>query len=150
MKSKTQQKSTNTFSHVTPPETAAQRAFDEHVRTAYDTPDPTIPYTFANMRENVSNRLDNPFGHNYSPEVAEAMRYSQIGMIDQAQGQANREDAYNRRMAKTQGLAASAQMRAPQLVQTGGTSTTTHNPGMGNIIMQGISAGASLGSAALT
>lgn len=138
---------TNTHEYKTPPTTQAQQTFDTNANTAYDMADPTIPYTFGNLRENVSNKLDNPFGFNYSPEVAEAQRYSQNNMIDQAQGQAGREDTFNRRAAKTSALAISAGGHAPQLVQSGGTQVS--NPGIGGLLMGGLSAGASLGSAAL-
>jgi len=140
MKSKTTQTQSNTYGYQTPPTTSQQTEFDNHVRSAYDTPDPTIPYTFGNMRKNVDNRLNDPFGFNYSPEVSEAIKYNEHNQIDQAQGNALREDAFNRKNAKTQGLAMSAAGHAPQLT----------NPGFGGILMGGLSAGAQLGSAAMT
>lgn len=149
MKSKSTTSQTNTYGYQTPPTTAQQTAFDQHVQTAYDTPDPTIPYTFGNMRKNVDDRLHDPFGFNYSPEVSDAIKYNEHNRIDQAQGQALREDSFNRKGAKTQALAASAAGHAPQLVQTGGTGTTVTNPGVGGLLMGGLQAGASLGSAAM-
>lgn len=134
---------------MTPPTTAAQTAFDQHVSKAYDTPDPTIPYTFGNMRNNMNNRMDNPFGFNYSPEVSESIKYNENNNIDQMQGQAMREDKFNRNAAKTQALAGSAAAHSPQLVQSGSSGTVVQNPGIGGLLMGGLNAGASLGSAAL-
>lgn len=146
---KTTQTQSNSFGYMTPPTSSAQAAYDQHVAKAYDTPDPTIPFTFGNMKQNVGNRLDNPFGFNYSPEVSDAIKYSQNNQIDQMHGQASREDLFNRNAAKTQALAGSAAGHAPQLIQTGGTGTTVQSQGIGSLLMGGLNAGASLGSAAM-
>lgn len=146
MKSKSKQQSTTTYNYMTPPTTPQQQEFDTWAHEAFNTPDPNIPYTFANMREGVNNRLDNPFGADYSPEVRDAIRYNENNKIDQAQGQALREDTFNRQAGKGAALATSAAGHAPNLVATGsqGTSTTTQP-----ILPPLIGAGASLGSAAL-
>lgn len=131
MKSKTKQTNTNTYGWQTPPQSQSQAAYDQHVKTAYDTPDPTIPFTFGNMKENVNNRLDNPFGYNYSPEVSEAIKYNENNRIDQMHGQALREDRFNRTQAKTAALAGSAAGNAPVLTQTGGTMTGSQTSAWG-------------------
>lgn len=148
-KSKQKTTQSTTYGWQTPPNTAAQTAFDQHIGTAFDTPDPTIPFMYNKMREGVNNRFDNPFGWNYSPEVADAYKYNAGNEIDMMQGQSIREDAYNRKMGKTQALQASASMHAPVLVATGSSGTTISNPGFGGLLTSGLSAGASLGSAAL-
>ena len=121
-KSTSKQQQTNTYGHIQTPITAQQQAFDDHIKTAYDQADPNIPYQFNNAREALNNRFDNPFGADISPEVRDAVKYEQGNFIDQAQGQAAREDSFNRKQAKTGALATSAGMVAPQLVQTGGSS----------------------------
>lgn len=151
-KTKTNQTSTNTYGWQTAPTTQAQQSFDTYVKDAFETPDPSIGYQFGKMRENIKNRVDNPFGHNYSPEVQEALQYSGENELDQQQGQALREDASTRKQLKLGGLGASAAAHAPVLTQTGGTmqGTQTQSQPWGNYLMGGISAGAQLGSAALT
>lgn len=144
MKSKTTQQNTNTYGWMAPQQTAQQSAYDQHVKTAYDTPDPTIPYTFGNMKQNVNNRFDDPFGFNYSPEVKGAIKYSENNRIDQMHGQALREDRFNRTNAKTSALAGSAGMAAPQLVQTGGSMQGTQTQAWGTAA---IGAVGSVGSA---
>lgn len=152
MKSKS--KTTQTYSHgwATPPQTDAQRRFDTFANEAFETSDPTIPFYFNNLRKQSQDRYseNEMFTSNYSPEVRDAARYNSTGNLDQAQGQALREDAFNRKGAKLNALAMSAQAGAPVFHQTGGTATTVSNPGLGGVLMGAMSAGASLGSAAIT
>lgn len=119
MKSKHENTVTNTYGWQTPPSTPQSQALDAQI-AKYDTPDPTIPYVFNNRRNQLNNRFDNPFGFNYSPEVQEAQKYARGQELDQAQGQAHREDNFNRMNAKTAALAGSAALHAPVLTQTGG------------------------------
>lgn len=154
MKSKqqTQQRSTNTYGYMNRPTTQADIELDEAINHAFNTPDPTISYSAANQHEALNNRFSDMFGTNYSPEVKDAIKYTEGQNINQATGQAYREDSQNRNLGKLGAKAAVADARAPQLVQTGGTfqGTTTTNPGVGGLIMGGLSAGAQLGSAAMT
>ena len=137
---------TNTYGWQTPPETADTGAYRSAVNNAYDTPDPSIAYSFNSARQRLKDRFDNPFGANYSPEVADAAKYAGTNELDQQQGAALQADAYNRKNAKVAGLAGVAGMTAPQLVQTGGTSNTTQSSGL---LGQILGAGASIGSAAI-
>jgi hypothetical protein len=146
MKSKSTQTSTNSFAYQTPPTTPQQQAFDTYAQTAFERPDPSIGYTYGNMRENVANRFANPYGANYSPEVADSIRYNQLNTINQAQGQAYREDAHSRRAAKAGVLATSAGLHAPQLTQTGGHQVGTQVGAIGPAI---IGAVGSIGAAAM-
>lgn len=148
-KSKTKTTQTNSYGWQTPPTTPQQGQFDQWAQGSFNTPDPSIPYAFNNMRESVNNRLNNPFGADYSPEVNDAIRYNENQSINQMQGQAVREDAFNRNIARGQALQTSAGMHAPNLVATGSSGTTISQPSMMGLIGQGLSAGASLGSAAM-
>lgn len=143
MKSKTKQ--TNTHAYMTAPSTPQQTAFDQNINTAYEAPDASIPFAFGNMRENLNNRLDNPYGADYSPEVQDALLYEGNQNIDQMQGAAVRDDNMRRKQAKTGLLGQSAGLMRPDLVQTGGT--TTQSQPIGPML---ISAAAGLGSSALT
>lgn len=146
-KSKTQTTQTNTYGWMTPTDTADTIALREQINKAYDTPDPTIPYSFARRREGVQNRFGNPYGPNYSPEVMDAIRYNDLNDLDQEQGAAMRLDRFNRRQAKTAALAGLASHTAPRLVQTGGSGTTVSQQpfNWGGLI----GAGANIGMAAI-
>jgi tRNA A37 N6-isopentenylltransferase MiaA len=121
MKSKSKSKTTNTYAYQAPPQTQQMQQYGQSINDAYDTPDPSIGYQFASARGRIDDRFDNPFGQDYSPEVQDAMKYSGHQQLDQAQGQAYREDAFRRKEGKLGHQAAYAGMTAPQLVQTGGT-----------------------------
>lgn len=118
-------RTTNTYSYMTPPRTQALDAFEAEINSAYDTPDPTIGYTFGKAEQNLEDRFDNPWGFNYSPEVKEASLYAGKEELNQARGAVLREDAFNRKNAKVQARGVVAGYQQPQLVQTGGTSTQT-------------------------
>lgn len=146
MKSKSTSQTANTYGYMAPVRTSQQDAYDKHVQTAYDTPDPSIGYTFGKSEQNLQDKFSNPWGFNYSPEVAEASMYAGRQDLNQARGQALREDAAQRRQAKTAGLAGSAGMAEHKLVQTGGSSSGTQSQPWGPAL---IGAGASLAGASL-
>lgn len=144
-KSKTTSSNTNSYGSIAPTDTADVIALRKQIDSAYDTPDPTIPYSFARRREAVANRFGSPFGADYSPEVREASKYNDLNELDQEQGMANRMDTFNRRNAKTQAMSGLANQTGSRIVQTGGQgSSTQYTPfNYGNLI----SAGAQVGSA---
>lgn len=148
MGSKTTTSTKNTYEYMTPPETPEMAALKKAVSTTYDTIDPSIAYSFNNARQTAQDRLDNPFGADYSPEVSDALRYAVDQDMNQQQGQAMREDAFNRGQAKIGALGAIAAGTAPQLV-TSGTSGTQKTSSAGGIFGTLASAGATVGSAAL-
>lgn len=141
-KSTSQQQVTNTYAWQTPPETKQASAYDTWAQGAYGTPDPSIPYTFAGQRKTLNDSLNNPFGYNFSPEVSQAIKYSQNQDINQQQGQAIRTDRFNRESAKGQALAVGAGLNSPVLTQTGGSSqgsgtqTTPIGPAIINAVGQ--------------
>ena len=107
-------------------------------------PDPSIQYGFARQKQAAARDLSNPFGPNYSPETAAAMKYSRENDIDTAHGQALQVDAFNRKQAKFQKLYALAGLTAPKTVQTSGSTTgTVSQPLWPGLLSSGISAGLS-------
>lgn len=144
MSSKKKTTQTQTYGWQQNPGSQDITRYREEIGKAFDTPDPTIPYQYARMRENANNRFGSPFGADHSPEVREAQKYNDLNMIDQEQGQANRMDSFNRKQGKAQAYGQLAGMTAPQLTGTGGT-TVQSVPMLGNII----GAGTSLAGAAL-
>lgn len=134
MSSKKKTESTNTYAQIVPQETQDTTALRNQINTAYDTPDPSIPYAYSRQREAAKNRFGSPFGANYSPEVREAQQYNDINNIDQEQGAATRLDTFNRRQAKTGALAGLAGQTAPRIVQSGGTQTSTTPFNFGSLL----------------
>jgi hypothetical protein len=148
-KVKTTQQTANTYGFQTPPSTPDTSAYRDQINKAYDSPDPSIGYSFAGARQRIGDRYgNNPFGADYSPEVRDAAQYAGVSDLDQAQGQALREDSFNRKNAKVGALGGLAGLTAPQLVQTGGTMTGTQTQS-GGMLGQILGAGAGIGSAAL-
>lgn len=144
MSSKKKTTQTQTYGWQQNPGSADITKYRDEIGKAYDTADPTIPYTHARMRESAKNRFGSPFGADYSPEVREAQQYNDLNEIDQMQGEANRIDSFNRKQGKAQAYGSLAGMTAPQLTGTGGTSVQSQS-----MLPQIIGAGASLGSSAL-
>jgi hypothetical protein len=145
-KKKTKQETKNTYNYMTPPSTPDTSAYREQIAKSYDTPDPSIPYAFSNARNQIKDRFSNPFGADYSSEVQDAAKYAGNSALDQAQGQAMREDQFNRANAKVSAQGGLAGLTAPNLVQTGGTQVLT-KPGFGWGDALGM--GASVGTALL-
>lgn len=125
------QTSTNTYGWQQNPGSADIDNLRSQINTAYDTPDSSIPYAFNAQRSQLMDRYDNPFGADYSPEVRDAARYSGTQQLNQAQGQAYRDDAQYRKQAKIAAFGNLAGMTSPVLTQTGGSmqgTTVQQNP----------------------
>lgn len=137
MSSKKTTTSTNTYAYQAPPDSQDTIALRNQINTAYDTPDATIPYSFARRREAAKNRFGSPFGANYSPEVRAAQQYNDINELDQEQGVANRMDSFNRRQGKTAALSGLAGHTSPRLVQTGGTQVQQSPFNWGGLLSAG-------------
>lgn len=147
MKSKTTQKTNNTYGWQTPPKTEAQTRFDNQIGHAFDGNDPNIAYGFNQARENFKNNIINdPWGPEVSSEVQKAQMTSGLGQLDMQQGLALRTDTMNRNLAKVGAYGQSAAMQAPQLVQTGGTMTGTQTTPLGPAL---IGLAGNLGSSAI-
>lgn len=87
--------------------------------------------------------IGHPFGADYSPETAEAIRYHGENEIDQQAGQEYAMDDYRKKQSRWTKLLARAQSRAPQLVSSGGTTTSVMQQPMfdwGSIIAGGLTA----------
>lgn len=143
------QTSTNTYGWQTHPGSADINNLRNQINTAYDTPDSSIPYAFNQQRAQLMDRYDNPFGANYSPEVRDAARYRGTEELNQAQGQAYRDDAQFRKQAKLAAFGNLAGMTSPVLTQTGGTmqgTTIQQNPfNWGGLIRTGAQIGGMFG-----
>jgi hypothetical protein len=114
--------------------------------------DPTIPYNFAQQKEDFNNSYVNPLGAYTTPAVRDAAVRANNERMNVAQSQAVQGSQYNAdntNYGRTAGVAA---MTAPQLVQTGGTQTQTQSGGLlgqilGGVAQVGASYAGGLGSA---
>jgi hypothetical protein len=145
-KKKTKTTTTNSYGWQQNPGSADIDALRKQVGSSFDTPDPSIAYNFGAQRNKMMDRYQNPFGADYSPEVNDAVKYSGQNELDQMQGQAYREDAFNRKSGKINAMGSLAALTGPQLTQTGGTSNTVQSTPMWGQIL---GAGAGIGQAAL-
>lgn len=124
-KNKTKSQTTNTYGY----QPGAQSADIDALRGMKATVDPSIPYFFAQRRKDLEGSYNNPYGASTTPAVRDnAMRAASRG-LDQAQGQAMSEAQYNADNSNFQRQGVIAGMTAPQLVQTGGSSTGTQTSG---------------------
>lgn len=133
------QTTANQYGWNTPPGTADIEA----LRNFQFRSDPRLPHTFARARQNVEGTYDNPTGGFTTPQIKDANLRTAYEDIGQQEGQAYREENYGRQGLDYSRLADIAQMTAPRLTQTGGTSTGTSqtNPGALDTIMKGASIG---------
>jgi hypothetical protein len=148
-KTTTQQQQTNTYQYLTPPTTPAVTELQGMVQKGSD---PSIPFHFAQQREDLANSYMNPLGAATSPAVRDAANRvagQRLGMAEQEAIKASNFNANNQAFGQQSTIAG---LTSPQLVQTGGTSSGTQTQSGGfwsGLLMQGINAGASVGAAAL-
>lgn len=142
-KTTTTQNSTtsNAYGWQVPPDTAdiaAQRGFKFQS-------DPRIPYTFSRAYQRAKDTYDNPTGGASTPQMRDATLRATAEDLGQEESQAYREENYGRQALEYGKLADVAQMTAPRLTQTSGTTSGTGtqqtNPGLLNTVMQGASLG---------
>lgn len=104
---------------MTPPETKDIEA----LRGMKATIDPSISYNFANLRREYENSFNNPLGGYTTPHVRDQSVRANNERLSQAQSQAMQEGQYAADNANYGRQATVAGMTAPQMVQSGGTTT---------------------------
>lgn len=113
--------------------------------------DPTRPHRFSRLRTALSDSFDNPLGAHTTATVRDAALRAKIEDFGQMEGQEMNEANYAKNQMELARAGSLAEMTAPRLVQTGGSSTgtsTTTQPG-GGFLNGLMGAGATLGSAAI-
>ena len=132
---------------MAPPTSQQQSKYEGMVDTSFDTADPSIGYTFAKSEQNLKDKFSNPWGFNYSPEVAEASVGAGVEELNQQRGLAYRADANQRRQGKLGAQAVAAGYSAPQLAQTGGSMEGSQTQPWGPAVIGaiGTAAGGALG-----
>lgn len=135
---KTTQTNTYTQLPVTPQVTQLQSM-------ASQGSDPSIPFAYAQRREDINNSFQNPLGAYTSPAVRDASHRVANERMSIDESEAVKASKFNTDQANFGRQATVAGLTQP--VQTSGTSTT--NPGWGQYLNAGIGAGAQVGAAAL-
>lgn len=109
--------------------------------------DPTRAYQFARQRNDIKNNYNNPLGAYTTPEMREQMTKSALEENGQAEGQSALAEQSALNEQRGQQLGNLAQLGAPKMAQTKGTTTQQQKGGFwGNLLSSGIQAG--LGAAA--
>lgn len=119
--------------------------------------DPRIDYTYARGRQQAHDSFTNPMGGFTSPALKQSILRASDEDSTQAHAQALRDENYGFQGAKYGQLYDQANLKAPNIVQSGGTTNTSgSSSGTGTQVVQQpfdfnsiIQGGASIGSAAL-
>ena len=147
-KQQTQQQNTNTWGYqqapITPYTQAAINASDV-------TEDPSIQNRYASMEDDVRNSYDDPYGAYTSPDVRQKSMLSRLLKLNTERDKALSENRFNTQQQRFGNKVSIAQLTAPSLVQTGGSSsgTVTQSQPLFGQIMSGLGAVAGPATSAL-
>ena len=148
-KTTTTQTSNNTYGWQTPPTTPAVQELQTMVQKGSD---PSIPYFFAQQREDLDNSFQNPLGAYTTSAVRDAASRTANERFGMAQSEAIKASNYSSNNQAFGQQSTIAGLTSPQLVQTGGTQSGTQVQSGGfwsGLLTNAIGAGAQVGAAAL-
>lgn len=112
---------TNTFGFQAPPDTADVQAMRDFKFQS----DPRIGYTYGRQRNQAHESFQSPTGGYTTPQLRDATLRASDEDSAQNEAQAYREENYGRQAIDYGRLADIAQMTAPRMVQTSGSTTGT-------------------------
>lgn len=135
-KSKTEQK--NTYEYVPTPVTPAVTEAQTVAQDMRKTVNPRIRSAYAGMRQQQNESFDNPFGAYTTQAVRDASKRNSDLSLHQQEAQALTEADYMANATDFERQMALAQLTAPKLVQTGGTSTATQSGGLAQAALGGV------------
>jgi hypothetical protein len=140
-KKKTNTTSTTGYSYLAPPPNPYEGQLQAELAQG-EQADPRIQYSAADAKNRLRNRLNNPFGADYSPETSEAIKYAEEGNIDTQAGQARAEDRYRQNQTRWGKIMNLAALRQGQFAQTSGTQNTVQSTpfNWGGLLLGGASA----------
>ena len=143
----TQQTQANTFGQIAPqdtPDIQALRGFQFQA-------DPSQPYIYARAHESLHNTANNPYGAYTTPAVRDAALRTGDMNLTQQQGQASAQENASLNNLRFGQQTALAELTAPHIVQTGGTSsgtgTSQQSGGLGQAVLGGFAQGAGAAAA---
>lgn len=129
------QQQANTFRQITPQNTADTDA----LRNFQFQGDPTAPYRNAQAKQSLHESYHNPYGAYTTPAVRDAAIRTGEMNLNQQQGQQSAEENATLNNMRYGQLAGLAEMTAPRIVQTGGTSsgtgTSQQSGGLGQLLL---------------
>lgn len=126
---------------MTPPKTEEIKALEKMKATV----DPSIAYNFAERKRGFEESFKNPLGAYTTPAVRDAATRAHSERMAQGESQAIQESQQRADDTNYGRASTVAGMTAPQLVQTGGTSTQSQ--GWGSILGSVIGAAGQVGAA---
>lgn len=112
---------TTSWGHIAPPNTPDL----DNLRNRKFQVDPGISAQYSGLRSRLAKSFNSPTGAYYNPQVQEGILRSRNESLGQQEGQAFREGQFDVNKLNYGRDVAVAGMTAPQLVQTGGTSSGT-------------------------
>lgn len=135
---------TATYGYQAPPSTPA---LDKLSAAKFEV-DPGLHAQYSTLRNRLKSGFNNPLGPDYSPEVRDAIIRSGDERLGEEEANAYRGGQFDVNKLNYSRDATVAGMSAPQLVQTGGTSsgtgTVSQSPSIMSGVMQGAAAAAPL------
>lgn len=123
------QTQTNTFSQITPQATQATTNLQGMVNQGTD---PSIPYHYAQQREDVNQSFQSPLGAYTTPAVRDAANRVTSERLGMEEAQATQASKFLGDQAAFDRQAAVAGFTQPQIVNSGGTSQSS--PGWGQSV----------------
>lgn len=152
-KTKTSQKTTNTYAHVAPPVTQEVTDLKTTAADLKGKISPIIRSSYAGARSSLNDSFQNPLGAHTTPAIRDATLRAGNADLSQQEAGALAASDHAAGEADFGRQAMIAGMTAPQLVQTGGTSqgTSQQSGGIGQAILGSVAGvgGAALGNPAL-
>ena len=91
--------------------------------------DPSIPFNYANQRNDLERSFVAPTGSYQTPELREQQMRSGIQEIGQNEAQARRADQYGQNTLELDQLGTVAGLKAPKFAQTKGTTKGSSSGG---------------------
>lgn len=123
-KTTTNQQFNSTYGYMNSPITPEMQAvIDSSKEKLQARVDPSIFQRYAQMKDDVVRSYADPFGAATSPDARAKAQRSQMFRIDSARDKALRESYDDRSGEQFARQMAAASLTAPQLVQTGGSSS---------------------------
>lgn len=151
MSSKKKQETKNTYEYMAPPVTQELTTAKNVSQDLRGQINPRIRSNFAGMRQDVEEQFVNPMGQYTTQAVRDATVKAGKQSLAQQENQALNEADFMSNATDFERQMAMAAITTPNLVQTGGTTTSTESGGVLKGVLGGVMGlgGAALGNPAI-
>ena len=136
----------NNYQYYTPPVTPQITAAEATAKSLKDKINPMIRSQFAGQRDQLNSQFQNPLGAHTTQAMRDATLNAGNENLNQNEALALTNAEYMANQSDFERQMAIAGMTAPQLVNTGGTSTQVSSPGVMGLLTA-FSGGAGQGAA---